>query len=168
MLPFTHMKAQRESGQPFKSAGSKPKRGRAFFHVNEPIDQENLMLAFELPHIPSGHQRGEAYTMIVLRVRGGACHVCQVWTHQSNSRLPSQPHYPVSWSLYAEKPALQTCCLGLELATFAVEPPVCNSHSDKIRHPFALVTQPVIKEDTTCLPFLHMDDGRQRTIFPYL
>lgn len=54
--PFTYMKAQRESGQPFKSAGSKPRRGRAFFHLNEPIDQKKLMLAFELPRIPSGRQ----------------------------------------------------------------------------------------------------------------
>lgn len=43
---------------------------------------------------------------------------------------------------------------------FAVQLFVFNSYSDKIRHPFALVTQPVIKEDTTCLPFLPMDAGR--------
>lgn len=121
MLPFTYMKARRGTGQPFKSAGSKRRRGRAFFHVNEPIDQENLMLVFELPRIPSGHQRGEAYTMIVLRVRGHTCHVCQVLTHQSGSLLLSQPPCLVRCKLNAEKPTLQPYCLGLELATFAVE-----------------------------------------------
>lgn len=31
VLPFTYMKAQRESGQPFKSAGSKTQAGEGIF-----------------------------------------------------------------------------------------------------------------------------------------
>lgn len=69
VLPFTYMKAQRESGQRFKSASSNPRRGRAFFHVNEPIDQKpdaSIWTTMYTQWAP----RGESYTMIVLRVRG--------------------------------------------------------------------------------------------------
>ena len=98
VLPFTYMKAQRESGQRFKSASSNPRRGRAFFHVNEPIDQKpdaSIWTTMYTQWAP----RGESYTMIVLRVRGHRCHVCQVLPHQRKSlRCPSCPQLAIKES----------------------------------------------------------------------
>lgn len=113
VLPFTYMKAQRESGQRFKSATSKPRRGRAFFHVNEPIDQKpdaSIWTSMYTQWAP----RGESYTMIVLRVRGHRCHVCQVLPHQSQPLCcPCSPQLAIkksSETLRSQRCNIGNCC----------------------------------------------------------
>lgn len=96
--PFTYMKAQREGRHRFKSASSNRRRGRTFFHVNEPIDQKpdaSIWATMYTQWAP----RGESYTMIVLRVRGHRCHLCQVLPHQRQAiRSPSWPRLPIKKS----------------------------------------------------------------------
>lgn len=151
------MKAQRESGQRFKSASSKPRRGRAFFHVNEPIDQKpdaSIWTTMYTQWAP----RGESYTMIVLRVRGHRCHVCQVLPHQSQSLCcPSSPQLAIKKS--SETLRSQHCNIGVRVYSWWCLPSSCVQfavfNSDKIRHPAALDMQsmPVKKRhDTAPLP----------------
>lgn len=118
-----------------------PGGGGHFFHVNEPIDQKpdaSIWTTMYTQWAP----RGESYTMIVLRVRGHRCHVCQVLPHQSQSLCcPSCPHLAIKksgetlaswqWNTGVWVYGCQAVCIEFTV-----------SNSDKIWHPTALDTQP--------------------------
>lgn len=144
VLPFTYMKAQRESGQWFKSASSKPRLGRAFFHVNEPIDKQpdtSIWTTMYTQRAP----RGESYTMIVLRV-GGTNDVFAKYCHikASHFAVPAPPELAIRENEQnTQEPTVQYWCLGLQLVKFAVKPSAFNYNSHKIWHPTASDMQPV-------------------------
>lgn len=77
-----------------------PGGGEHFFHVNEPIDQKNLIKNLFEPSIWTSMYtqwaaRGEPYTMIVLRVRGAQepC-VPSIAPSKPPVTSPSHPHSP--------------------------------------------------------------------------